>query len=74
MRIFDDIFWVTIFWFQVCMFLSSYIVKYRYMLPDIVKYRATEILKVFNNYRQISSEFMTNSIKLQMLSDTPDAI
>ena len=44
------------------------------MLPDIVKYRATEILKVFNNYRQISSEFMTNSIELQMLSDTPDAI
>ena len=29
LRIFDDIFWVTIFWFQVCTFPSSYIVKYR---------------------------------------------
>ena len=39
------------------------------MLPDIVKYCATEISKVFDNYRQISSEFMTNSIELQMLSE-----
>ena len=25
--------------------------------------------KVFNNYRQMSSEFMTNSIELQMLAE-----
>ena len=39
------------------------------MSPDIVKYYATGISTVFNNYRQISSEFMTNSIELQMLSE-----
>ena len=44
-------------------------VKYCYISPDIVKYYATELSKVFNNYRQISSEFMTNSIELQMLSE-----
>ena len=59
MRIFDDIFWTTIFWFQVCTFPSS----------CIVKYLSTEISKVFDNYRQVSSEFMTNSIELQMLSE-----
>ena len=26
---FDDIFWATIFWFQMCTLPSSYIVKYR---------------------------------------------
>ena len=39
------------------------------MLQDIVKYCAIEIPKVFNNYCQISSEFMTNSTELQMLSE-----
>ena len=39
------------------------------MLLDIVKYRVTEISKVFYKYRQISLEFMTNSIELQMLSE-----
>ena len=35
----------------------------------IVKYCSTEISKVFENYPQISSEFMTNSIELQILSE-----
>ena len=39
------------------------------MSPDIVKYHSIEISKVFDNYRIISSEFMTNSIELQMLSE-----
>ena len=39
------------------------------MAPGIVKYRASEISKVFDNYRQISSGFMTNSIELHMLSE-----
>ena len=53
------IFWATIFWFQVWTFPSSY----------IVKYRATKTSKVFDNYCQISSEFMTDSIELQILSE-----
>ena len=39
------------------------------MSRHIVKYCATEMSKVFNNYRQMSSEFMTNSIELQMLAE-----
>ena len=34
-----------------------------------MKYRASEISKVFNNYRQILSGFMTNSIETNMLSE-----
>ena len=44
------------------------VVKYR---EDIVKYRQvslTQISKVFDKYRQISSRFMTYSIEFQMLS------
>ena len=37
------------------------------MSVDIAKYCACEISKVFNNYLQISSEFIANSIELQML-------
>ena len=69
MRIFDNIFWAVISWFQVQTLPSSYIAKYRYISPDIVKFCVTKISNVFNNYRQISSEFMTNSIELQMLSE-----
>ena len=69
MRIFDNIFWATIFLFQVCTFPSSYIVKYIWISPDIVKYRLTETSKIFDNYLQISSEFMTNFIEVQMLSE-----
>ena len=45
------------------------VVIYRQVLLtslDIVKYCATEISKISNSYRQISSEFMTNSIELQI--------
>ena len=41
------------------------VVKYRQI---IVKYRSTQISKVFDKYRQISSRFITYSIELQMLS------
>ena len=41
------------------------VVKYRQI---IVKYRSTQISKVFDKYRQISSRFMTYSIEFQMLS------
>ena len=68
MWIFVDNFLETIFRFQVFMFSSSYIVKCCSISPDIVKYRSTEISKVFYKYRQISFEFMTNSIEIQMLS------
>ena len=72
MRIFDNIFWATISWFQAWTFpSSSYIVRYREISPDIVKYWATERSKVFHNYRQISSEFMTNFIEFQMLPQVP---
>ena len=39
------------------------------MSPDLVKYRATEISKVFDNYRQKSSELLTNFIEFQFLSE-----
>ena len=42
------------------------VVKYRQI---IVKYRSTQISKVFDKYRQISSRFMTYSIEFQMLSE-----
>ena len=59
MRIFDDIFGRQFF-----------VVIYRQISLNIaVKYRLTEISKVFYNYREISSDFMTNSIELQMLSE-----
>ena len=51
-------FWATIFWFQMWTFPSSYIIKYRSISPDIVRHHTTEIAKVFDNYRQISLEFM----------------
>ena len=35
---------------------------------NITKYRSTQISKVFDKYRQISSRFMTYSIEFQMLS------
>ena len=35
---------------------------------NIVKYRPTQISKVFDKYRQISSRFMTHSIEFQMLT------
>ena len=35
----------------------------------VLSYCVTEISKVFNNYHQISSEFMTSSIEVQMLSE-----
>ena len=47
------------------MFLSSNIAK---LLLNITKYRSTQISKVFDKYRQISSRFMMYSIKFQMLS------
>ena len=59
MRIFDDIFGRQFF-----------VVIYRQISLNIaVKYRLTEISKIFYNYREISSDFMTNSIELQMLSE-----
>ena len=59
MRIFDDIFGRQFF-----------VVIYRQISLNIaVKYRLTEISKNFYNYGEISSDFMTNSIELQMLSE-----
>ena len=45
--------------------LSSDIAK---ISLNIVKYRSTQISKVFDKYRQISSRFMTYSTEFQMLS------
>ena len=65
MRIFDNIFWATISGFKCERFrrhIWSNIVKYR-------QYRATETSKTFDNYRQITSGFMINSIELHTLSE-----
>lgn len=34
----------------------------------IAKYRSTQMSNIFDNHRQKSSGFMTNSIEIQMLS------
>ena len=47
------------------MFLPSNIAK---LSLNIVKYRLSQVSKVFDKYRQISSRFMTYSIEFQMLS------
>ena len=61
MAIFDDIFWAIIFWLQCERFC-------RQISLNIVKYRSTQISKVFDKYRQISSMLMTYSIEFQVIS------
>ena len=46
--------------------MNVFVAKYRQILLNIVKYRSTQILKVFGKYRQISSMFMT--IEFQVIS------
>ena len=43
----------------------------RQISPNTVKYRSTRISKVFDNYYQISSEFMTYAIEFHMFSKDP---
>ena len=43
------------------------VVRYRQISLNIVKYRSIQISNVFDNYRQISSGFMTNSIEFRCI-------
>ena len=44
-------------------------VKYRQVSLNIAKYCSIQISKVFDNYRQISPAFMTNSVEFRMLQN-----
>ena len=64
----DDI-WLYLlgdnFLVPVWTFLSSNVAKFSL---NIVKYRSTQISKVFDKYRQISLRFMTDSVEFQTIS------